>query len=252
MKDSLGDRMKSYYEEPWRIQLPGRTPIIVRLDGCSFSQYTKSCKKPFDDNVAKVMNTVAAFLCKKVQGCQIAYTQSDEVSLLLVNYQTHETQPYLDRNLQKIASITAGMASTIFYKHSNLIFGECRDAWLDSRAFTIPKEEVNNYFLWRQQDARRNSLSMLAQSLYSPKELHKKNSSELQKMCLAKGQDWNNLDLGYQRGRCIVKTINPKEILNKKTQEKIIIERSEWVVDNKIPIFSENSNYIEQYVNVGE
>src|ERR1700693_268482 len=102
MKDSLGDRIKQY-ESAYRTMLPMRMPVIIRVDGCHFHTYTKGCKRPVDDGLVEVMNLTAKYLCKNIQGCQMAYVQSDEISLLLNNYQTLDTQPWYDNNLQKMA-----------------------------------------------------------------------------------------------------------------------------------------------------
>lgn len=247
-KDSLGDRMKSY-EDSYRISLPIRTPVILRIDGKAFHTYTKGCKRPVDESLIEVMNETAKYLCRNIQGCQLAYVQSDEISLLLTNYMSLDTQSWFDNNLQKMVSISAGMASAVFTGLSGKIWGGITKlAFFDSRAFILPKEEVANYFLWRQQDATRNSVQMLARSLYSHKQCTDKNNSELQEMCFQKGVNWNDCPTSQKRGRCIVKQLSNREATNLKTGETVIALRSEWVVDNEIPIFSQDRSYISQYV----
>jgi tRNA(His) guanylyltransferase len=262
--DSLGDRMKSY-EDVFRLHLPIRMPVIMRIDGKAFHSYVKgtspvgkSVDKPFDKGLFDCMNDTAIALCKEVQGCRLAYVQSDEISLLLTNYQTVETQSWFDNNLSKMVSISASVASVTFTQNSWKIWGVdvtnedpfylTKEAYFDSRAFVMPKEDVCNYFLWRQQDATRNSVQMLARSLYSHKECENKNNSELQEMCFKKGVNWNDCPTSQKRGRCIVKRLSPLTRLNPKTNEYITTERSEWVVDDEIPIFSADRNYVEQYV----
>lgn len=247
-KDNLGDRMKSYYEDAYRIHLPRRMPLIVRYDGKGFHFYTRGCKKPVDHNLVNCMDETAIYVCKNVQGCKIGYIQSDEVSLLITNDDAIDTQSYFDNNLQKIVSVIAALASSYFTSISSRIFGETKLAQFDARAFILPKEEVNNYFLFRQQDATRNSVQMLARSLYSHKECNNKNNSELQEMCFQKGINWNDCPTSQKRGRCVVKKIAMKEGRNPKTGETFMAERSEWVVDNEIPIFSQNREYINKYV----
>lgn len=265
-KDSLGDRMKSY-EDAFRAHLPIRMPVIMRIDGNAFHTYTKGCKRPVDENLVEVMNITAAALCKNIQGCKLAYVQSDEISLLIVNYENLETQTWFDNNLQKMVSISAGMASSVFTANSWKIWGFTekvishapsqkladslpiiKPAVFDSRALLLPKEEVVNYFLWRQQDNTRNSVQMLARSLYSHKECTDKNNSELQEMCFKKSVNWNDCPTSQKRGRCIVKHSIWKDAVNPKTGENISAMRSEWAVDNEIPIFSQDRNYIEQYI----
>jgi len=253
MYDSLGDRMKSY-ENSYRIYIPIRIPIVIRCDGRSFHSYTKGCKFPIDENLIEVMNETAVHLCKNVQGCQLAYVQSDEISLLLINYLSLDSQPWFHNNLQKMASISASMASSIFTANSGKIWGnKIKPATFDSRVFLLPKEEVTNYFLWRQQDATRNSIQMLAQSLYSHKELQGKNGSDLQELCFAKGINWNDCPTFQKRGRCFTKVKSMKQIPNPQkskdiANEPIMVERSEWQLDNEIPIFSQNRSYIEKFL----
>lgn len=247
-KDSLGDRMKSQYEDVFRYHLPGRLPIILRLDGVHWHSLTKKCKKPIDDNLVNAMNDTAIYLCKNVQGCQLAYIQSDEISLLLNNYQSIGTQGWFDNNLLKMCSVASGLASAYFTSISDRVFNQIRLAQFDCRAFVLPKEEVNNAFEWRQQDATRNSVQMSARSLYSHKECNNKNCAELQELCWQKGINWNDLPTYQKRGRCIIKTKSSRTSLNPKTGDYVIVERSEWVVDNNIPIFHKDKQYIEKYL----
>lgn len=247
MQDSLGDRQKQY-EDSFRITLPNRMPVLIRLDGKSFSSLTKPLSKPINIPFVNLMNDVASYLCENIQGCQLSYLQSDEISLLLNNYKEYDTQPWLGNNLQKITSVPAAWASSIFTSLSTQVFGKMKVIAFDARAWLLPKEDVNNYFLWRQRDCTRNSISMLAQSLYSHKELIGKNSSDKQELCFQKGINWNNLPTFQKRGRCIVKQKTFKTGINKKTGESVSSERMEWKIDNEIPIFSQDKNYIEQFV----
>lgn len=256
-KDSLGDRMKTY-EDAYRFNLPIRMPLVIRIDGKAFHSYTKGCKRPFDQKLVDCMDTTAQRLCKEVQGCQLAYVQSDEISLLVVNYEDLDSQSWFDNNLQKMVSICAGIASSTFTFNSWRIWmgnvaapvglESIKPAIFDARAFVLPKEEVCNYFLWRQQDATRNSVQMLARSLYSHKQCENKNNSDLQEMCFQKGQNWNDLPTSQKRGRCIVKIKTIKPAYNPQSQTTVMSERSEWAVDNEIPIFSQDRRYIEQFV----
>lgn len=254
--DSLGDRMKSY-EDCYRTTLPIRMPVIIRVDGKAFHTYTAKCKRPVDEKLVKCMNNTAIKLCQTIQGCQLAYVQSDEISLLLTNYQEIDTQSWFDNNLLKMVSVSAAVASATFSLDSWRIFAPANshelDAWMkpayfDSRAFVIPKEDVVNYFIWRQQDATRNSVQMLARSLYSHKELIGKNNSDLQELCFQKGHNWNDCPVPQKRGRCIVKEQKVKTGQNKKTGETIESIRSEWVVDENIPIFSSCREYVTRFV----
>lgn len=218
-KDSLGDRMKENYENRTRIMLPRRTNMIIRVDGRAFHTYTRNCKKPYDDDLMDDMNATAIALCEGIQGAKLAYVQSDEISILVTDYDDINTCAWFDGNLQKICSISASIATAEFNKARmlrNYVAWQANKpstyptelvmANFDSRVFIIPETaEVANYFLWRCQDASRNSLQMLARSLYSHNELEGKNSSELHDLIHAKGDNWNNLAPKYKRGRLIMK-----------------------------------------------
>lgn len=257
-KDSLGDRMKKY-EDAYRIHMPERMPVLLRIDGKAFHSYTKGCKSPFDQALVDCMDDTAKYLCKNIMGAQLSYVQSDEISILLKNYQDINSQSYFDNSLQKIVSVAAGMASGIFTSLSPKIFGTTKVAVFDTRAWVLPKEEAVNYFIWRQQDATRNSVQMLARTLYSHKECNNKSNSELQEMCFQKGHNWNNVPTSQKRGRCIVKkeTISMREPMNVKRKDgtwgipynfQTETVRRFWEVDNDIPVFSQDRDYIGKFV----
>ena len=223
MKDDLGNRMKRQYEDRTRYFLPRRTYTLIRLDGKAFHTFARGLDKPFDLDLVWIMDTVTQYLCSKIQGCQFGYVQSDEISLLLTDFSKDDTDAWFDGNIQKIASVSASMATwkfnelmqekisrnqaMKFMKYRGDNDSDIKEAMFDSRVFTIPDPiEVENYFVWRQKDAVRNSISMLAQSLYSPKQLHGKSQADQQDMIHEKGQNWNDLDGGLKRGRLIAKS----------------------------------------------
>lgn len=195
-KDSIGNRMKTNYEHRQRFYLTRRTPVIIRLDGKAFHTLTRHCEKPFDDHFTQSMDQTAFYLCKNIQGAKVAYVQSDEISILLTDFDKLTTEAWFDYNLQKVTSISAAMASVYF----SSIFSCTHMALFDSRAFNIPKEEVSNYFVWRQQDWVRNSLQMLAQSHFSHKQLHNKNQADMHEMLHEKGINWAGLPNRYKNG----------------------------------------------------
>jgi tRNA(His) guanylyltransferase len=253
--ESLESRMKDNYEHSYRIKLPRRMPVIIRLDGKAFHTFTRRFKKPFDEDLMDMMNNTAKYLCRNVQGCQLAYVQSDEISLLLHNYKKLNSESWFDNNIQKIVSISAGMASSYFTmdyitfmilkneeeKDKHLVLND--PIVFDSRVFILPESEVNNYFVWRQQDATRNSIEMVAQSIYSSKELHKVNCNQLQEMIFKKsGKNWNDYPVEQKRGRCIkkVETVLPDKICNN------------WQIDKNLPIFSKQPDYINDLLKVEE
>lgn len=218
------DRMKESYEVRARHYLTRRIPVVMRLDGKAFHTYTKGLNKPFDEGLIEDMQKTAIYLCENIQGAKCAYVQSDEISLLLTDYDKIDTQAWFDYEVQKMVSISASFATAKFNElrlhrfiiesNNALSDGECLDkivfesiklANFDSRVFSIPKDDVANYFLARQLDAEKNSVAMLAQSLYSHKELHGKHGGEMQEMCFQKGHNWNDLHFSKKRGSFIVK-----------------------------------------------
>jgi len=233
---ALGHRMKSY-EKDYRSRISRTLPVILRLDGKAFHTYTRGCKKPFDMDLIGAMNQAAIALCEQIQGAQLAFVQSDEISIFVHGYKRFTSSPWFDNSIQKMVSVSAGIAST------TLTIEEIRPAYFDSRAFGLPEWDVCNYFLWRQQDWTRNSVQMLARSMYSDKECFKKNNAALQEMCFQKGKNWNDLPTALKRGRCVV-----KESYEVTTPTGEASQRSRWVVDSEIPIFSENRDYIEKYL----
>lgn len=213
-KSSLGDRMKAY-EQATRSILPRRTHLICRVDGRAFHSYLRNAKKPFDGRVAAAMNAVAAALCKEMSGSVFAFTQSDECSVLLTDFESHGTQPWFGGVVQKMASIAGSVATVAFndlYGPASYDWsGEGRTKWatFDARVFTIPDPvEVANYFLWRQRDCVRNSITMAAQAKFSHKALHGKSTGDMQDMLWKQhGINWNDYPDGVKRGRvCTRKT----------------------------------------------
>lgn len=206
-KDSLGSRMKENYEHRTRILLPRRTYTIIRLDGKAFHTYTKGLERPFDKQFVSDIDETARFLCENIQGVKLAFVQSDEISLVLTDFDKITTNAWFDGNIQKMVSVSASLATA---KFNELRPGKL--AFFDSRVFTIPeKSEVINYLIWRQQDTVRNSITAVAQFLYSHKELFKKNTNQMQEMCFQKGINWNDFSIGLKRGRLILKTEYKKD-----------------------------------------
>lgn len=262
--DSLGDRMKAY-ENISRFYLARHIPVIIRIDGKAFHSFTKGFQRPFDDVLITVMQKTAKYLCENIQGCKLAYIQSDEISLLLMDNDSMVTEPWFGKNLQKTVSIAASMATMAFNKYfitdateyiinhnngsklnQNYIAATENGAMFDARAFIIPEDEIVNYFIWRQQDATRNSIQMVAQSKFSHKELQGKNCNELQDMLYEKqGINWNDYDTVYKRGSCIIKNAIDIPISDNGIIQEVI-RRFKWQIDKNIPIFTQDRSYIMQ------
>lgn len=262
MSDSLGDRMKKY-EDASRLYLPRRLPVIIRLDGKAFHTWTRGLPRPYCASLMDAMDKVAKHLCEQVQNVAMAYVQSDEISLLLVDYKDIKTTSWFDSNIQKMASVSAGLASSKLTALSPTIFGGLRDsvkeAVFDARVFVLPPGEVNNYFIWRQQDWNRNSLAMLAQSLYSHKELQGKGRAEQHELCFQKGHNWAALSSHIKDGRVVVKREIERDYSTEfvpgepaGTRELGTVIRREWHVPEETPVFVNNRSFVEKFITLTE
>ena len=274
-KDSLGDRMKSNYENRSKTYLIRRQPVILRLDGKAFHTFTKGFKRPYDEVFHNVMNETMKYLCENIQGCKLGYTQSDEITLLLTDYDTLTTDAWFDYSVQKMCSIASSMATLMFNKmlareiremnkkynvqsptdfdegfdwqyHNKLVDVLEKGAMFDCRCFNIPKEEVANCFIWRQQDATRNAIQILGQTHFSHKELNGKSCNDIQDMLmLQKNINFNDMPTEFKRGICCVR----KELQNPNVDIKDgAFPRLKWVLDKEIPIFSKDFDYIEKLI----
>lgn len=240
----LADRMKEY-EQAARTSFPKRLPLIVRVDGKAFSKLTSSLKgpgDPFNRDFVSVMDEVAKALCREIQGAQVAYVQSDECSVLVHGYKTFQSQSWFDNQLQKIVSLSAAIAAATFTANSQKLFGDVRSVFFDARAFILPESEVSNYMLWRQQDAMRNSVQMLARFHFSHKECDSKSCEIMKVMLSEKNVKWNDLPCGLRRGRCVIK--RPEKHLIIQNGVPLHIDRSAWTVEDA-PLFAQNREYIE-------
>ena len=246
---SLDVRMKRY-EAVSDIVLMRRTPVILRMDGSHFHTFTRGFEKPFDSVMMAAMQKTMEALCNDIQGAVFGYTQSDEITIVLCDYKTLETSAWFDNRLEKLCSVGASKASRYFnkffievveekistdYSLSDKLRDKYRSRYFtadfDCRAFNIPKEEVCNCVIWRQNDAEKNSIQSLAQSLYSHKELNGLKCNQLQnKMFTEKGVNWSELPTYCKRGSACIKDENGK-----------------WFIDYDMPILKENRDYLERF-----
>ena len=273
-RTTLGDRMKNNYENITRYYLTRRMPVIIRIDGRAFHTFTRGFKKPFDDILVSTMQDTMKYLCENIQGCVLGYTQSDEISLVLTDYAELTTDAWFGNNLQKMCSISASMATLAFNKaftrniskQSKRFYTEYleekdasyietleiamnKGAMFDSRVFTIPKEEVCNALIWRQQDATRNSIQSVGQANFSQKELHGKSCNNIQDMLMTqKGINWNDYSTTLKRGSCCIKADDSLTEYDEVGNICGYTERSKWVIDNEIPIFTQDRNYVEKLI----
>lgn len=275
--DELGIRMKTFYEQIPKTRLMRRCPVIIRIDGKTHHSYTKGFQKPFDEVYTKSMQETAKYLCENIQGCVLSYQQSDEISLVLVDYKKLNSSAWFDYEVEKMCSIAASMATMAFNKFFMFEFEEfnrwvyegnptdnekwlndvyykamCKGAMFDARVFNIPKEEVTNYIYWRQNDAIRNSIQMVGQANFSHKELQNKSCNDIQDMLMTqKGINWNDFPTYQKRGSCCIKEkyfipyengkhINLPEGCADPSEDPEVEKgtwRTHWIIDKDIPIF---------------
>lgn len=281
--DSLGDRMKGY-ESVSRNFLTHRVPAIIRFDGKAFHTFTKGMEKPFDPVLTQAMQETMKYLCENIQGCVLGYTQSDEITLVLTDYATIQTDAWFGYNIQKMCSVSASMATLAFNKafykevvqfflrndiedaqrngdtsdralasailYANYDASLKRGAMFDSRVFSVPKEEVCNCLIWRQQDATRNSIEAVGQANFSHHELHKKTCNMIQEMLWSqRGINWNDFPTELKRGSCCIKRRFEETIDDPRNPgQKITVCRNRWIIDHEIPIFTQDREYIERLI----
>lgn len=287
VNDNLGTRMKEYYEFVPKTRLVRRMPVAIRIDGKAFHTFTKGFQKPFDAVLGNAMVRTMKYLCANIQGCVFGYTQSDEITLILIDYQTLDTCAWFNYEAQKMCSISASMATMAFnkyfqqemnvFKAGHTIFGsnewaypEAARVWgayqlalsngamFDARVFNIPKEEVTNLVYWRQLDATRNSIQMVGQTNFSHSELQDKSCNMIQDMLHEqRGINWNDFPTRWKRGVACYKEvenfikIEPSE--GWAPEQKIPMTRSYWKIDYEMPILrGECREYVDKWVYVGD
>lgn len=204
----LAKRIKLNYENPARHYLTRRIPVIIRVDGRAFSTFTRQCNSPFDHGIMRSMVMAARALADDMQGCKLAYIQSDEASFVLTDYDTLTTDAWFGYNQSKVESVSASVFGGHFNKMLNAFgFYSRSPAAFDARAFNIPEQEVVNYFLWRATDWQRNSLSLYTRQFFSHCDLQGKNRTAMHEMLAGIGQCWTK-DLSYEEknGTFIVKS----------------------------------------------
>ena len=288
VNDDLGKRMKEFYEQVPKTRLVRRVPVAIRIDGKAFRTFTRGCQKPFDKVLMQSMQETTKYLCENVQGCVFGYTQSDEITLILVDYKELDTSAWFDYEVQKLCSISASMATMAF----NKFFAKNVDEWgrktfadwdeggtndpevinspewelmqtysralakgamFDARCFNIPKEEVTNLVYWRQLDAARNSIQMVGQANFSHKELQNKSCNMIQDMLHEqKGINWNDFPVDCKRGAAVIKKKIGTNVAAACGIAGATYE-TRWVIDRDMPMLKgEDRKYLDDLVYVGE
>jgi tRNA(His) 5'-end guanylyltransferase len=257
MNDDMGDRIKEY-ESISKIRMTKRVPVIIRCDGKSFSNFCKRFELPYDIYFNTYMNNVMKHLCANIQGAKMAERHSDEISILVTDYDNINTDSYFDYQVQKICSIVSSMATAEFcrqlmlkdiviekymYMYSgtdsvdmevpNKIFLTTDESFptFDCRCFNIPESEISNYFYWRLKDAVRNSINMTAQSKFSHKQLQGVSCNQMQDMLFKEHNlNWNDLPSGQKTGFiCLKKKVNSE--IPDGPYKGVLFERNSWIVD---------------------
>lgn len=247
---TLSERMKMFYESRAQTSLVNFIPVVIRLDGKAAHTFTKGFKKPFDECFSNAMVNTLLYLCKNIQNCRIGYTQSDEISLILLEPKIN-SQSWFDNKVQKIVSIASSMCTLWFNRYFQLELEKYQEehykneVWddpnlakayakalnsgllFDARCFNIPKEEVVNMLIWRQSDAYRNSIQSIARYLYGHKQILGKSNKELVEQMEKEGIDLMVYGAKYLYGSCVLKD-----------------DEGKWRIDENTPMFQENKNYI--------
>lgn len=249
IKDDLGTRMKTFYENRSKTYLLRRTPVIIRVDGKNFSTFCKRFQKPYDQLLNSLLNNTLKYLCSKIQCVKMGQRHSDEMSLLLLDYETLTTEPYFEYNIQKMCSVVASMASTEFCKQLSMegdILSYDED-WpvFDCRCFNIPEREISNYFWWRNLDSVRGSINMMAQSLFSHSQLQNKTCNEMQEMMFKeKGINWDKIPQEQKSGIiCLRKDV--MKPIEKGPEIGKVCHRSIWSTEASPKLKSELDKIVE-------
>ena len=261
----LAKRMKDY-EMRDRYFLQKRIPVAIRVDMRAGHTFTRGFKRPFDDIFMKSMQETAKYMCENMGNAKLAYVQSDEITIILVDYDTLETDCWFNYRTDKLCSISASMATMAFNKFfeanvknyirnimpniltplaETYMKAAEKGAMFDARCFNIPKEEVTNLIYWRQLDATRNSIQMVGQANFSHKELQNKTCNMIQDMLHEqKGINWNDYPTVCKRGSACIYT----EYANMNGSHN-----SGWIIDKEMPILKgENRAYVDDLVYIGE
>ena len=254
-----------YYRSLTDYKLMPNSYVMVCIDGRSFSHLIKNkFQKPFDDSFIEMMNETAKYVCENVQGCKFAYTQSDEVTFVLTDFDTPTTDAFFNYRLCKMQSIIASLATAKFnqlmlsyhlerysYKHlledNDDTLYSLNDAiqfidnaqlyQFDCRCWTVPTlNDAFAYLLWRQIDCVRNSKQQTAQTFLTHKELMNKNTdAQIQLLLETKNIDWNTFPDSYKYGRFIYK----KNVLMSNIETNEVYHRYKWLIHTAFPLMDE-------------
>lgn len=264
------ERMKGY-EKSSSNYLVKKVPVIIRLDGRAFKTLTKDLHKPYDEVILSCMQDTMKYLCDNIQGCVFGYTQSDEITLVLTDYENLDSCAWFDYNAQKLASVSASMAtyafimafikSICYFNDKDTSYAEILSSTIrknisfDARAFNVPKEDVINNIIWRQQDCINNSIISIGRTHYSHDELVGKTQKCILHMLEDKYVYWEDYSNAIKYGVCCYKNGKKTEddYLRRVFEDGSFVYKNNWVGKEKpkwivdfinVPDFSENKGYL--------
>ncbi|MEO3387368.1 tRNA(His) guanylyltransferase Thg1 family protein [Mesorhizobium sp. CAU 1741] len=178
--DEFGNRMKEYEAVETARRFDVKLPVYARIDGRSFSTFTRGMNRPYDERMSRAMVETTKYLVAETHA-RAGYTQSDEISLVWLA-EEDRSDIFFSGKVQKMASVLASMAAAKFARVCPPGY-EDRLPHFDCRVLQIPsKMEAANAFLWRAMDARKNAISMAAQARFSSKALHGKRQRDMLEM----------------------------------------------------------------------
>ena len=264
------ERMKGY-EKSSSNYLVKKVPVIIRLDGRAFKTLTKDLHKPYDEVILSCMQDTMKYLCENIQGCVFGYTQSDEITLVLTDYENLDSCAWFDYNAQKLASVSASMAtyefimsfikSICYFNDKDTSYAEILSSTIrknisfDARALNVPKEDVINNIIWRQQDCINNYIISIGRTHYSHDELVGKTQKCILHMLEDKYVYWEDYSNAIKYGVCCYKNGKKTEdgYLRRVFEDGFFVYKNNWVGKEKpkwivdfinVPEFSENKGYL--------
>jgi tRNA(His) 5'-end guanylyltransferase len=210
----LGDRCKQYEApEAGRRALRG-TPLLARLDGRAFHTFTRDLRRPYDEAMSRCMIETARYLVQE-SNALVGYTQSDEITLAWFETSQSVTEYNFDGRFQKLASVLAAQASVRFFQLvTEHLPAKARELpHFDARVWQVPTlADAADVFVWREDDATKNSITMAARAVYTDRELHEKDSGVKQEMLFGKGINWNDYPAFFKRGSYLQRRTSSKTL----------------------------------------
>lgn len=260
-KDLLGDRIRRNYENPYRFLLTRRTPVIIQINVNNSADFMSFMKKPFDPIFVESMHNTAVALCEQISCVEFAYSQSDEIDLLLIDSKRSNLSQWLEGNVQKMVSTAASIATIEFnraYTHAIISHSELdqeatevyssriNQISFNAFVFNIPESEVTNYFIHRQTECSKNSVIAACKYYFSPDKIQNLSHIAMQEKLKSIGINWNEYPTFFKRGIC-----TKKEFYTVRDEYKNEdIQRTRWTVDYEIPIFARDRNYTGQSLRI--